>query len=232
MHKIICIELTEFAAPEDQRAFALPQPKSNQDSTLNTAVNSRATTAEPAQALAKRLRESFTCEATPSTTIRNNPKATKSRLTPVPGPSTKQLDRDHDESDGSNTSDSEESSASDHDSDDEIAPKRNTTPTAKFTTKLHPKPSTKQDDFVNWDNGEPLTAEEHTQILALKSNYERSRAMNIRRNKRIANEYALLEDDVNSAGENVKKVGNGKGKGKAKQEAKSKEPERRSKRNG
>jgi hypothetical protein len=38
-----------------------------------------------------------------------------------------------------------------------------------------------EDQFADWDNGKILTAEERATVLSLGSNYERSRAMNIRR---------------------------------------------------
>ena len=53
------------------------------------------------------------------------------------------------------------------------------------------------DEYANWDNGEPLTQEERQAVLRLKSNYERSREMNKRRNRRIQMELGLLDmDDI------------------------------------
>ena len=63
------------------------------------------------------------------------------------------------------------------------------------------------DAYSDWDNGEPLTPAERKTIMALKSNYERARAMNQRRNNRLLGELELKED--------VKKllqVGKGTGK--------------------
>ena len=47
------------------------------------------------------------------------------------------------------------------------------------------------DPFADWDNGEELTEEERRELMTLGSNYERSRAMNIRRRERLAVEMGL-----------------------------------------
>lgn len=49
------------------------------------------------------------------------------------------------------------------------------------------------DPYANWDNGEDLTKEERAAVLALGSNYERSRMMNIRRRERLEVECGLRE---------------------------------------
>jgi len=50
------------------------------------------------------------------------------------------------------------------------------------------------DAYIDWDNGEPLTPAERKTIMALKSNYERARAMNQRRNNRLLGKLELKED--------------------------------------
>ena len=49
------------------------------------------------------------------------------------------------------------------------------------------------DHFANWDNGEPLTKEQRKKIMSLKSNYERSKAMNKMCNERMMRELDLKE---------------------------------------
>lgn len=45
----------------------------------------------------------------------------------------------------------------------------------------------------DWDNGEIITEEERQILLAMSSNYERKRAMNIRRRKRLEVESGLAD---------------------------------------
>ncbi|KIM80236.1 hypothetical protein PILCRDRAFT_9780, partial [Piloderma croceum F 1598] len=57
----------------------------------------------------------------------------------------------------------------------------------------------RHDPYADWDNGEPLTPEECTQIMKL-STYERAREMNIRRRKRmevsLQSEFRALAGDL------------------------------------
>jgi hypothetical protein len=57
----------------------------------------------------------------------------------------------------------------------------------------------RHDPYADWDNGEPLTPEERTQIMKL-STYERAREMNIRRRKRmevsLQSEFRALTGDL------------------------------------
>jgi hypothetical protein len=69
--------------------------------------------------------------------------------------------------------------------------------------KKTPAPATKPrselqvdvvDNHQDWDNGEPLTSDQRKEILALRSNYERSRAMNKLRNARLLKELDLKNE--------------------------------------
>jgi hypothetical protein len=55
------------------------------------------------------------------------------------------------------------------------------------------------DPYANWDNGEPLTAVEHAQIMRL-STYEQSREMNIRKRRQmeadLKSQFKALTDDM------------------------------------
>lgn len=51
-----------------------------------------------------------------------------------------------------------------------------------------------QDQFSDWDNGEPLTEEQRKYVMGLKSNYEKSRAMNKIRNSCMLRELDVQED--------------------------------------
>ena len=81
-------------------------------------------------------------------------------------------------------SDDRSESVDDNDSDDNRG-----LPASK---KLGPKPKASiPDQYKDWDNGERLTPEQRQSIMALKSNYERSRAMNQFRNQRQLKELEL-----------------------------------------
>ena len=60
------------------------------------------------------------------------------------------------------------------------------------------------DPYANWDNGEPLTADERAQLMTLSA-YERSREMNIRRRKRM--EADLVSDFKSLTGDLTKSLG-------------------------
>jgi hypothetical protein len=110
---------------------------------------------------------------------------------------------------------SDNRSESSDDSDDDDDGDRGLPASKKLGSK--PKAST-LDQYKDWDNGEPLTTEQRQSIMALKSNYERFRAMNQLRNQR-----RLKELDLKAAAESAldgrkdqkrKQPGKQKGKGK------------------
>jgi hypothetical protein len=82
----------------------------------------------------------------------------------------------------------------DEESDDE-----KTSPTNKKSlvpaTELRFEPQVNViNSHQDWDNGEPLTSDQHKEILALGSDYERSRAMNKLRNARLLKELDLKNE--------------------------------------
>jgi hypothetical protein len=105
----------------------------------------------------------------------------------------------------------DDSDDSDDDDDDRGLP---------ASKKLGSKPKASTlDRYKDWDNGEPMTTEQRKSIMALKSNYERFRAMNQLRNQR-----QLKELDLKAAAESAldgrKDQKGKKGKGKAKESSK------------
>jgi hypothetical protein len=89
--------------------------------------------------------------------------------------------------------------------------------------KLGPKPKAATfDPYKDWDNGEPLTTEQRQSIMALKSNYERSRAMNQLRNQRQLKELDLqaAARSALDGGKVEKRKRPGKDQGKAKESPK------------
>ena len=108
-------------------------------------------------------------------------------------------------------------SVDDNDSDDNHG-----SPASK---KLSPKPKASiPDQYKDWDNGEPLTTEQRQSIMALKSNYERSRAMNQFRNQRQLKELELkaAAESALDGRKDQKRKRPGKGKGKVKVKESSK----------
>jgi hypothetical protein len=82
----------------------------------------------------------------------------------------------------------------DEESDDE-----KTSPTNKKSlvpaTELRLEPQVNViNSHQDWDNGEPLTSDQRKEILALGSDYERSRAMNKLRNARLLKELDLKNE--------------------------------------
>jgi hypothetical protein len=61
-----------------------------------------------------------------------------------------------------------------------------------------PPKSKKPDAVINlyedWDNGEVLTPEQRKKIMAMGSNYERSKAMNMIRNARLIEELGVQNE--------------------------------------
>jgi hypothetical protein len=74
------------------------------------------------------------------------------------------------------------------DSEDETDTDTDTLPTLKK------KPDAIIDLYEDWDNGEVLTPEQRKKIMAMASNYERSKAMNTIRNTRLIEELGVRNE--------------------------------------
>lgn len=86
-----------------------------------------------------------------------------------------------------------DSSSSEDEFDDEFDDISDKGATAKPNARIIPTKSRTADPFADWDDGEPLTHEQRAQIMALKSNYERSKAVNVIRNARKMDEVGVKD---------------------------------------
>jgi hypothetical protein len=161
-----------------RKAWALPEPDS-QTTVLSNNPSSCSQTVEPTRHVEKP-------SANVSKNSNRNIAAASSHKTDTPADSTESSDE------------SSKYTLSDEDDDDDD--KRPLPPAKGKAPRVDP--------FTDWDNGEPLTPEERMSVMALKSNYERAKVMNKRRNDRI-----LQELDMKEAAAKV--LDGKKGKGKA-----------------
>jgi hypothetical protein len=68
------------------------------------------------------------------------------------------------------------------------------TETETETPSTSKKPDVIIDLHEDWDNGEGLTPEQRKKIMAMRSNYERSKAMNMIRNTRLIGELGIQNE--------------------------------------
>lgn len=189
---------TISVAPEMRLARTLPgvelvaQSIIGSSSSMNEKASSRAPTVDPVQSVASRLAAKL---GHPKSIAKPHPKP---RMTNPPPhfPSSDSEPRDSDMEDDTSSSDSNtESDLRLAQVTEQSAAKLPVEKPAHVEKPKPPAPAV--DEYANWDNGEPLTQEERQAILRLKSNYEKSREMNKRRNRRIQIELGLLDvDDI------------------------------------
>jgi len=163
-------ELTMFLAPDIRKEWATP------DDTDQTVVgsnpSSQATTVDPSH------------QTLPIKKANND--------APANMPSHNELG----DIDDSDDNDSEFELWLQERSDDEGEDDKDEDDGPRPTNKVPPAPSPKKTDpiinyYKDWDNGEPLSPEGRKRILNMKSDYERARAMNKRRNERKLRELEV-----------------------------------------
>lgn len=201
-------KLTRLAAREMCQARTLPGVEifDGSGSSKSSTAGSRSATAEPGVTKASRLLSKLKQQAI----SKKKPPIPLVPPTHASGSSSHVVDDPMDDSDLDDTN-SDDFELSAHDLF-EPAPPAGDTPKADGR-KSGINIASPIDEFTKWDNGEPLTPAERTSIMALNSNYERSREMNIRRNRRIQRELGIGVGDVIDA---KAKADKGKGKEKPK----------------
>jgi len=146
-----------LSAPDVRKAWALPSPKAD-ETLVDSSDSPRASTVDPQPDPSKGKGTAANKAKNP----RGN--ATASRAEPSDDVETFDLD-------GVN-SDSEDETEDETENETEDETETDTPPKSK-------KPDAVINLHEDWDNGEVLTPEQRKKIMAMGSNYERSKAMNM-----------------------------------------------------